>query len=147
MKSFESFDDILDFAINAEIESNNFYRMLADFVESPEMAEVLSGLALQELEHKAKLEAVKARQTTIDEQEVGDLDITSHVKDIEPYAKMDYVDLLIVGMKKEEAARKLYNSLATAANTKEIRDIFLKLAKEEAEHKMRFELEYDLTTF
>jgi rubrerythrin len=37
--------------------------------------------------------------------------------------------------------------LAKAAQTREIRDIFLKLANEEAQHKMRFELEYDLRTF
>jgi hypothetical protein len=47
----------------------------------------------------------------------------------------------------EEAARRLYTDLAAAAQTQEIRDIFIKLVKEEAEHKVRFELEYDLTTF
>ena len=108
---------------------------------------MLSGLALQESEHKTKLEAIKAGRIAIDEEEVGDLDITDHVEDVKPYAKMNYVDLLVVGMKKEEAARKLYTDLATLAQTQELRDIFLKLAQEEAEHKMRFELEYDLTTF
>ena len=147
MKAFKSFDEVVDFAINAEIEAVSFYKMLADFVEKPEMADVLSGLALQESEHKTKLEAIKAGKIAIDEEEVGDLDITDHVEDVKPYAKMNYVDLLVVGMKKEEAARKLYTDLATLAQTQELGDIFLKLAQEEAEHKMRFELEYDLTTF
>lgn len=147
MKTFKSFNEVMDFAINAEIEAVNFYQLLADFVEKPEMAEVFSGLALQESQHKTKLQAVKAGSIVIDEQEVGDLGITDHVEDVEPYARMNYVDLLVVGMKKEEAARKLYSDLATAAQTQEIRDIFLKLAAEEAEHKLRFELEYDLTTF
>ena len=147
MKTFKSFNEVMDFAINAEIEAVNFYKMLADFVEKPEMAEVLLDLALQESGHKAQLEAVKAGSIVIDDQEVGDLGITNKVKDVEPYAKMNYVDLLVIGMKKEEAARKLYTDLATVAQTQEIRDIFLKLAQEEAEHKMRFELEYDLTTF
>ena len=147
MKTFKSFNEVMDFAINSEIEAVNFYKMLADFVEKPEMAEVLLDLALQESGHKAQLEAVKAGSIVIDDQEVGDLGITNKVKDVEPYAKMNYVDLLVIGMKKEEAARKLYTYLATVAQTQEIRDIFLKLAQEEAEHKMRFELEYDLTTF
>jgi rubrerythrin len=147
MKTFKSFDEVMDFAINEEMEAVKFYRMLADFVEKPEMAEVLSGLALQESEHKSKLEAVKAGRITLDEQVVGDLGIADHVKDVKPYAKMNYVDLLVIGMKKEEAARKLYTDLAIVAQNQEIRDIFLKLAKEEAEHKLRFELEYDLTTF
>jgi rubrerythrin len=147
LKTFKSFNEVMDFAINSEIEAVNFYKMLADFVEKPEMAKVLLDLALQESEHKTKLEAVKADSAVIDEQEVGDLGITDKVEDIEPYAKMNYVDLLVIGMKKEEAARKLYTDLATVAQKREIRDIFLKLAQEEAEHKMRFELEYDLTTF
>jgi rubrerythrin len=93
------------------------------------------------------LEAVKAGSVTIGDQEVGELGITGNVEDVKPYAKMNYVDLLVIGMKKEEAARMLYTGLATAAKTLNIKDIFLRLAKEEAEHKMRFELEYDLTTF
>ncbi|MBN2182637.1 MAG: ferritin family protein [Sedimentisphaerales bacterium] len=147
MKAFKSFDEIMDFAINAEIESYNFYKMLADFVERPEMAEMLSGLALQELGHKTQLEAMKIAGITIDEEEVGDLGITDRVDSVEPDAKMDYVDLLIIGMKKEEAARRLYTALAIAAQTREIRDVFVLLARQEAEHKMRFELEYDLATF
>jgi rubrerythrin len=147
MKTFKSFNEVMDFAIDSEIEAVNFYKILADFVEKPEMAEVLMDLALQESEHKAQLEAVKAGSIVIDDQEVGNLGITNKVKEVEPYARMNYVDLLVIGMKKEEAARKLYTDLATVAQTQEIRDIFLKLAQEEAEHKMRFELEYDLTTF
>jgi rubrerythrin len=120
---------------------------LADFVEKPEMAKVLSDLASEELEHKVKLEAVKAGEIDIDEEEVGNLGITDNVKDVIPDAKMSYIDLLVMGMKKEEAARKLYTDLSTMAQTQELRDIFLKLAQEEAEHKLRFEIEYDLMTF
>ena len=147
MKKFSSFDEVLDFAIDTEIEAAEFYAMLADFVEKPEMAKVLSDMALEESRHKAKLEAVKARNTRIEKEEIGNLGITDHVEDVVPYAKMNYVDLLVLGMKREEAARKLYTNLATIAQKPELRDTFLKLAQEEAEHKLRFELEYDLTTF
>ena len=147
MKKFRSIDEVLDFAIKREIEAQDFYMKLADFVENPKMAKVLSDLASEELEHKAKLEAVKAGEISIDGEVVGNLGITSHVKDVEPYAKMSYVDLLVVGMKKEETSRKLYADLATIAQKHELKDIFLKLAQEEAEHKLRFEIEYDLMTF
>jgi len=147
MKKLRSIDEVLDFAIKREIEAQDFYMELADFVENPEMAKVLSDLASEELEHKAKLEAVKAGEISIGEEAVSNLGITCHVKDVEPYAKMSYVDLLVVGMKKEETSRKLYTDLATIAQKQELRDIFLKLAQEEAEHKLRFEIEYDLMTF
>jgi len=45
VKTFKFFNEVVCFAINAEIEAVNFYKMLADFVEKPEMAEVLLGLA------------------------------------------------------------------------------------------------------
>jgi len=147
MTELKSIADALDFAINREIEAQAFYLKLADIVESPEMAEVFSYLAMEELEHKAKLQAVKAGQITIDEENVGNLGITDHVKSVKPHSKMNYVDMLVVGMKKEEKSRKLYSDLAGLARNKEMKEIFLKLAQEEAEHKLRFEIEYDLATF
>ena len=67
MKKFRSVDEVLDFAIKREIEAQNFYMELAAFVEKPEMEKVLSDLASEELEHKKKLEAVKAGEIDIDE--------------------------------------------------------------------------------
>ena len=147
MGKFRSICEVLDFAIKREIEANDLYLKLADFVERPEMAKVLSDLASEELEHRAKLEAVKAGQIALNEEEVGNLGITDHVKDVEPHDKMSYVELLVVGMKKEEASRRLYSNLATIARKQELADLFLKLAQEEAKHKLRFEIEYDLMTF
>ncbi len=147
MKTFRSVDEVLDYAITREIEAQKFYMKLADFVEKPEMAKVLSDLALEEWEHQTKLEAIKLGEIGISEEEVGNLGITNHVKDVKLHTKMSYVELLVVGMKKEEAARKLYTDLATIAQEQELRDIFLKLAQEEANHKLRFEIEYDLVTF
>ncbi|MDT8303982.1 MAG: ferritin family protein [Sedimentisphaerales bacterium] len=137
----------MDFAINSEIVAQDFYMKLADFVEKPEMAEVLSDLALEELGHKVKLEAVKASEIEIDEEEVGTFGIADNVEDVIPDAKMSYIELLVVGMKREEAARKLYTDLSKIVQKQELRDIFLKLAQEEANHKLRFEIEYDLMTF
>ena len=82
MKKFRSVDEVLDFAINAEIEAYNFYMKLSEFVEKPEMAEVLSDLALEELGHKAKLEAVKAGGIGLNEEEVGNLGIADNVEDV-----------------------------------------------------------------
>ncbi len=147
MKEFASFDEVLDFAIKTEIEAAELYAMLADFVGNPETAEALEDMALEESRHKAKLEAVKAGEITIEKEEIGNLGIADRLEDIVPYAKMNHVDLLVLGMKKEEAARKLYTDLAAVAREPELRDIFLKLAREEAEHKLRFEFEYDLTVF
>ena len=147
MNKFNSIDDVLDFAINREIKAQAFYLKLADMVETPEMARVFSDLASEELEHKTKLQAVKAGQIEIDMEQVDNLGFTEHLKDIEPHPNMSYVEMLVVGMKKEEKSRKLYTDLAKIVQKQELKEIFLKLARDEAEHKLRFEIEYDLTTF
>jgi rubrerythrin len=147
VRKFKSVDEVLDFAISREIDAQVFYVKLAALVENPKMVKFLSDLALEELEHKEKLEAVKAGKGEIGQQDVGELDIVDYVKDVETKPKMSYVDLLVVAMKKEETSRKLYADLATIVQKQELKNIFLKLAQEEAKHKLRFELEYDLMMF
>ena len=60
---------------------------------------------------------------------------------------MSYSDVLIFAMKKEKLAYKLYLDLAEKMRNRQLKDMFLLLAQEEAQHKLRFELEYDLTIF
>jgi rubrerythrin len=146
-KKFKSVDEILDFAISREIEANAFYKELAGMVENPKLVKTLSDLAVEELEHKVKLESVKAGKIELDEQEAGNLEIADYAKDVQPHSKMTYVDLLVLGIKKEETSRRLYTYLATISKEQKFKDVFLKLAQQEAQHKMRFELEYDLITF
>lgn len=147
MEKFNSVDEILDFAISREVEANDLYVKLAAMVEKPKLAKLLSDLASEELEHKAKLEGIKAGKVVINAEEIGSLGIDDYLEKVEPHAKMSYVELLVVAIKKEEKSRKLYSDLASIAKKQELKDMFLRLAQEEAEHKLRFEVEYDLTTF
>jgi rubrerythrin len=147
MRKFGSVDEVLDFAIARENEAHLFYVRLADMVKKPELVKALRVFATEEVEHRTKLEAVKAGEVAIEEEEVGNLNIADSVPDVEPHPNMDYTELLVVAMKKEDLSYKLYTNLAAISLKKELRDIFLKLAQEEAEHRLRFEYEYDLTTF
>lgn len=147
MKKFNSFIEILDFAIGREKEAYLFYVRLADIVKKPELAKVIRDLATEEVEHRIKLEAVKAGEATIRKEDVGNLNIADYVSDIEPNPDMSYVDLLVVAMKKENLSYKFYTDIAAIAQREDLMDIFLKLAQEEARHKLRFEFEYDLEKF
>jgi rubrerythrin len=111
------------------------------------MRKVFEKFALEEQEHKRKLEAVKAGKVDIGNDEIGSLGIAEGVQDVEPRPDMSYVQFLEFAMKKEKTSFRLYNNLASMTKKKELRDIFMKLAQEEAEHKLRFEIEYDLRTF
>ena len=62
---------------------------------------------------------------------------------VTPDPDMSYRDALIVAMKKEKAAFRLYSDLAASAPDEALKKTFLGLAQEEAKHKLRFEVEFD----
>jgi len=142
-KRFSSMDEILDFAIEREVESNKFYTDLAQRIDRPAMQKVLEDFAREELGHKAKLESVKQERLVIEPESVTSLGIADYLVEVEPKPDMDYAEALIVAMKKEKAAYRLYSDLAVEAKAEELTDIFSSLAQEEAKHKLRFEIEYD----
>ena len=147
MKNFQSIDDIFDFAIAREIEARSFYSDLAKKIDRPEMSRVLESFAVDEDQHRTKLEAVKAGEHVIEPEEVGSLNIVDYVVPAELNESMTYAELLAFGMEKENRAHLLYSNLSSLARTDEVKELFQLLAQEEAEHKLRLEIEYDLTTF
>ncbi|MBU2547337.1 MAG: ferritin family protein [Proteobacteria bacterium] len=144
MSTFASVDEILDFAINKEQEAADFYTDLAGRVDRPWMAETFTSFARQEMGHKAKLEGVKKGQRLAPAQgKVQDLKIAEYLVDVEPAPKMDYQDALVLAMKREKAAFRLYSDLAEATDDAGLKDTFETLAQEEARHKLKIEIEYD----
>ena len=144
MKEFKSIDDVLDFAIGEERAAQAFYTELAASAESSAMREVFEGFAREEKGHEAKLEAIKKGHTREGfATKVQDLKIGDYLVDVEAKPETSYQEALILAMKKEKAAFRLYSDLAAAAPTEELRNTFLGLAQEEARHKLRFEVEYD----
>lgn len=144
MARFGSVDEILDFAMAREAEAQDFYENIAKQMKREEMQKVFEKFAAEELRHKIKLEAVKAGELAIGQEQVRSLDIADYIVDVEPRPDMSYADALVVAMKKEKAAYRLYLDLAGVAEAEELTDMFLWLAGEEAKHKLRFEIEYDL---
>ena len=147
MKEFRTVDEVLDFAIKREVAAHQFYDELAQWAERAEAAELFEELAADELRHRRRLEAVKAGQVAIRDEEVGSLGIADRVEAAEPKANLTYAQALIVAMQREKQAFQLYTRLASVAQDQDVKDILTKLAQEEAEHKLRLEIEYDLTTF
>ena len=143
MDTFESFIAVLDYAIEKEIEANQFYLDLAKKMKNPAMSKVFEAFAKEELGHKAKLEAIKQGKEIPPAKNITDLKIADYTVDVEPAPDMSYQDALILAMKKEKAAYKLYLDLAEQVENEDQKDLFLSLAQEEAKHKLRFEIEYD----
>jgi rubrerythrin len=144
MTQFGSVDEVLDFAISREEEASAFYMKLAGQMDNPAMRRVFEDFAREELGHKTKLLAVKRDQTLAPAgAKVLDLKLADYLVAQEAGPDLDYAQALVVAMKREKAAFKLYHDLAAATDSQPLKDTFLSLAQEEAKHKLRFELEYD----
>lgn len=144
MENFQSVNEVLDFAINSEQEAVDFYSELANYASNPEIKKIFLGFVEEEMSHKSKLLKIKEEGTySVSEQEVTDLKIADYLVPVKATPDMSYQDALVVVMKKEKAAFKLYSKLAERAPNTELRNVFLMLAQEEANHKLHFESEYD----
>lgn len=144
MAELSSVDEILDFAIGKEKEAYQFYTDLAGRMEKPWVREIFKEFAQEELGHKANLLAIKEGKLLAPvEGRVLDLKLADYLIDVEPSPGMDYQQALILAMKAEKAAFKLYTDLAAKTNDVSLRSILLTLAQEEAKHKLKFEIEYD----
>ncbi|MCG8410697.1 MAG: ferritin family protein [Bacteroidales bacterium] len=144
MEKFNSINEVLEFAINAEQESVDFYNSLAQKAKTKDMQEVFTLFAQEEIAHKARLTKIKHEEAyQLEKENIIDLKIADYIIDIKPSADMNYQDALILAMSKEKAAFKLYTTLANKVSNKAIKDVFLSLAQEESKHKLRFEIEYD----
>ena len=139
-----AFDSIIDFAIEREIEAHDFYADMAEKSKAPAMKAVFNEFAQEEMGHKNKLEGLKKGLTQMHpSKEITDLKISDYTVEVDPDEILDYQHALILAMKKEKAAFRLYMDLAETIAEENLKSIFKSLAQEEAKHKLRFELEYD----
>ena len=144
MDKWQSIDDILDFAIGEEQAAFEFYTRLASQTAASDMRATFESFANEEMKHKVKLEAIKLGGTLRPAKgRVMDLRIADYLVDVPASPGLDYRTALVLAMKKEKAAFKLYSDLAASADDENVKGTFLALAQEEAKHKLRFELEYD----
>ena len=144
MTNFGSVTDLLDFAMEREEEAYQFFSDMAKKMKIPSMRKVFEDFAREELGHKKKLSKIKEGKLLMPtEKKVLDLMIGDYLVDVEPSPYMDYQEALIIAMKKEKAAFKLYMDLAAATDDPNLQATFQAFAQEEAKHKLRFEIEYD----
>jgi len=142
----DDYYEVLELAIAKEIEAYNFYLALADRVEDRQMRKAFKDLAKEELEHKAKLEleVMKTGRTVAVERKPLRPERDYILSDNESPLDMDYKDILLLGIEKEEAAFRTYVNLSASVMDEESREVLLAIAEEEVKHKLRFETEYDL---
>jgi rubrerythrin len=140
----DNFNELIDFAIEQEQAAVDFYTELAARVKEAHVRDTLLDFAEQERRHKVKLQGVRARTAAPKPSgKITDLKIGDYLVDVEPTPDLSFQGALIIAMKKEKAAYRMYRDLASYTDDPDLRDVFLFLAQEEANHKLSFELAYD----
>ena len=145
MSKVNSDIEILEFAISKEVEAHHFFLALARRAGNQRIRDMLEKLADEELEHKERLELeiMKSGRTVTAEQKLPRPDRDYILSDSQAPLDMDYKDLLLLAMEKEEAAFRIYVNLVPSVHGEESQELLLALAEEEVKHKLRFETEYN----
>ena len=141
---FQSADQILDFAIKNEETAYKFYMNLANKTDKTHMKQIFTQYAKEEQGHKVRLESVKTgKSLNNSDEKIANLGLADSLAELEMNPNLTYQDSLIIAMKAEKEAFRLYNELASVTDDENLKQLFMSLAQEEAKHKLRFEIEYD----
>lgn len=146
MATDSSDNEIFKLAIHREIEAYHFYMALAERVDNPDIRKTLEELAAEELDHKAmlELELMKTGQTVPLQQELPGPSGTYIISNTDSQFDMDFKDILLLAIEKEEASFRTYINLIPNVHNPQSRELLLALAEQEVKHKLRFEIEYEL---
>jgi rubrerythrin len=140
--------DILKTALQREIDAYNLYHSAVAMVETPHAKEMLEDLALQEVGHRNRLQALLDGSlfrviSRAQQKKVVDLKITDYLVEVPLTPDSDFQDILIVAGKREKGSHDLYAALAQVAEDDDTVKLFQFLASEELSHKNRVETMYE----
>jgi rubrerythrin len=145
---FKNLKEIVQFAIDKEIEAAEFYEKVSREEAMSGSREMLQEFAREEERHRKMLETFVAEgiDESIEDYEfkwIKDIKRSDYTVNLTYEKGMAYNDLLLLAAQREEKALKLYNELLDQADSKEAKQLFKVLCQEEAKHKLYLETKYD----
>ena len=143
---FESFEEIISFAIEKEREAAVFYADIAGQEPFTGVREALEEMVAEEEKHEAILKNLGENRELLEHYEfkwIPDMKRSDYMIDLIFEPGMRYIDILRLAMKREEQPLKMYNELQKKTDNKEYIKAFKVLCQEEAKHKLYLETLYD----
>jgi rubrerythrin len=140
----KKFQEIIQFAIEKEIASVDFYTKASQRVKHSGTKELFLDFAEQEKGHRKLLEDLsmgKVIQAKIEP--IPDLKISDYLIDVEFKPDLSYAEILRMAMKREEQSTKLYTALKEPVQDEGLKKLFSFLVQEETKHKYQLEKIYD----
>ncbi len=139
-----TFKSIIAFAIENEKEALELYEKVRDLAQKQSAKVMFDELAAEEVKHREFFEGSTGENVPdLPLQGVTDLKISDYLVDVSFKPDMGYQDILIMAMKREESAVKLYSDIAAEMTDPKLKKLLEFMAQEEAKHKLRLETEYD----
>ncbi len=137
------FAEIIQFAIDREIEAETFYLEIAAKTTKEAMKGIFVGFAGEEKHHQQILKGIlNNKEALLQFKPVSDYKISETVDAAELTDEMTMADAFSVAMKKEEEAMRMYQKLAGDAPSEEFKKLFESLAIMEQGHKVKMEKYY-----
>ncbi|MEJ2657915.1 MAG: ferritin family protein [Desulfobacterales bacterium] len=144
--TFESFEVLIEFAIEKEKEAAAFYANLARQTSFSGVKESLLEMEKEEKKHESLLKDIKSNKALVKEYNfkwIPDMKRSDYMVEMKYEDGMNYTDILRIAMKREEQALKMYNELQKKTDNPEHTKILKVLCQEEAKHKLFLEGLYD----
>ena len=143
---FESFEEIIHYAIEKEKEAAAFYKDAASQEAYPGAKQLFTEFADEEEKHQALFEGYLKGEKKLPDYElkwIPDIKRSDYLVDMTYEKGMPYSDILLLAMKREEKSLNLYHELAKQNQNEDLVKVFQMLAQEEAKHKLSLETLYD----
>ncbi|MHC4238025.1 MAG: ferritin family protein [Planctomycetota bacterium] len=142
MMDFDTFEDVLDFAILQEKAAQQFYIKLAGEVLDADVQLFYRTLVEEEQIHEKKLRELKRYEYDLNEPDLEALKDSGYLDAMPVPADISLADAIRYAIKKERSARMLYRTLGQTCKRKELSELFTELADEEEAHADYFRTEY-----
>ena len=140
----KKFMEIIQFAIQREIEAMDFYNKASKMVKHSGTKDLFLDFVKQEEGHKKKLEEVQTGKIVLGRiEKVPNLKISDYLVEAELKPDIPYGDILRIAMKREERSVKLYTDLNEKNLDEKLKSLFTFLIQEESKHKYYIEKLYD----
>lgn len=138
-KWFNSYKNIIEFAIGHEVKAYRLYMDLSKMMIYSEIRELCRELAEEELEHKVKLEKESAKRCKL----LSPVNLSKYnILNSDVNIFKHHIEIFIFAIQKEETSIQLYKDLAALVTNEDSRQLFLWLVQQESEHKRRVQYEY-----
>jgi rubrerythrin len=136
-------EQVVEFAIAAEVEAARTYRGLAERVDRRDVIDLLMAIAAEEDGHREALERVREGDLSIFARGGSVVQLSAPLAAPELGPHLTPAQFLLAAIDAERRAHQLYSQLAAEADDPGLATLLDALASEETRHWQRLELAYD----